>query len=155
MISSEVEIRILRYGDEGILANVSDGVFDNPIDPQRTTEFLSDPNHHIAAAIDNGIVVGFVSAVCYVHPDKQPELWLNEAGVASSHQGQGIAKSLLRTMLEIGRELNCGQAWVLTNRSNVPAMKLYASVGGKEDADDIAMFNFDLYNDSQERGKLK
>jgi hypothetical protein len=27
-------------------------------------------------------VVGFASAVHYVHPDKAPELWINEVGVA-------------------------------------------------------------------------
>ena len=77
-----IEIRVLRQGDEAVLANVAPEVFDNPIDPQMTAEFLADPRHHIAVAIDGGVVVGFASGVHYVHPDKRPELWINEVGVA-------------------------------------------------------------------------
>jgi aminoglycoside 6'-N-acetyltransferase I len=139
-----IEIKILGIGDENILANISGDIFDNPIDPDLAARFLSEPNHHIIAAIDEGIVVGFVSAIFYVHPDKKPELWINEVGVASTHQGQGIGKQLLDNILAYGQELHCEEAWVLTYRSNSAAMKLYSSVGGKEDPNDVVMFNFDL-----------
>ena len=46
---------------------VAPGVFDNAIDPRWTAEFLSDPQHHFAVAIDEGRVVGTASAVHYVH----------------------------------------------------------------------------------------
>jgi hypothetical protein len=36
-------------------------------------------------ARDASVVVGFASGVHYVHPDKSPELWINEVGVARSH----------------------------------------------------------------------
>jgi GNAT superfamily N-acetyltransferase len=144
MTSSKIEIKILRRGDEAILANVSADVFDNSIDPNLAKQFLADQHHHIIVAIDNGIVVGFVSAICYMQPDKQPELWINEVGVATTHHGQGIARLLLNKMMELGRQLNCAEAWTLTYRNNIPAMKLYASVGGKEDANDVVMFNFNL-----------
>jgi hypothetical protein len=57
----DIEIKVLRQGDEGILMNVAAGVFDNPIDAELTREFLEDPRHHIAVAIDDGLVVGFAS----------------------------------------------------------------------------------------------
>ncbi len=139
-----IKIRVLHHGDEEILARTGGDVFDYPVDPQLIAKFLTEPNHHIVAAVDDGIVIGFVSAVYYVHPDKQPELWINEVGIASTHQGQGIGKVLMNEMLNLGRELKCAEAWTLTYRSNPPAMKLYASVGGKEDTNDVVMFNFDL-----------
>ena len=142
----EIEIKVLRQGDEAILANIAADVFDKPIDRQLSKLFLSDPRHHLVAAIKEGIVVGFVSAVHYIHPYKPSELWINEAGIASTHQGRGLAKLLLQKMFKIGLELGCSEAWVLTYRSNAPAMRLYASVGGKEDANDVVMFNFDLNN---------
>ena len=83
-----VEVRMLQEGDEAILARVGPGVFDDPIDARRTAEFLGDPRHHIAVAVDGGVVVGFVSAVHYVHPDKPAaELWINEVSVGSTHRG--------------------------------------------------------------------
>jgi ribosomal protein S18 acetylase RimI-like enzyme len=139
-----IEIKVLGAGDENILLTAGVDVFDNPVDPALTIRFLKEPNHHIVAAIDDGTVVGFASAIFYVHPDKKPELWINEAGVASTHQGQGIGKLLLSNMLEYGRELNCEEAWVLTYRNNIAAIKLYSSVGGKEDPNDVVMFNFNL-----------
>jgi aminoglycoside 6'-N-acetyltransferase I len=139
------EIRMLGPGDEPVLAKVGANVFDHALDPEATREFLDDPRHHIAVAIDGGLVVGFVSAVHYVHPDKPlPELWINEVSVASTHRARGIGKAMLQVIFEVGRRHGCGQAWVLTDRGNVAAMALYASAGGEVEPPDSVMFNFHL-----------
>jgi ribosomal protein S18 acetylase RimI-like enzyme len=135
------EIKVLQSGDETILMNVAAGVFDNPIDAELTREFLGDPRHHIAVAIDDGLIVGFASAVHYIHPDKPPELWINEVGLAPTHRGRGLGKSVLKALFEVGRAHNCTVAWVLTYRSNVAAVALYSSVGGTEGADDSGPSN--------------
>lgn len=126
------EIRILQGGDEHVLFNVAPEVFDNPIDPELTREFLADPRHHIAVAIDDGLVVGFASSLHYVHPDKPPELWINEVGVAPSHQRQGLGQAVLKAMFEVARSHRCTHAWVLTDRGNLAANRLYTSLGGVE-----------------------
>jgi ribosomal protein S18 acetylase RimI-like enzyme len=131
-----IEIKVLQRGDEILLMNVVADVFDNPIDAELTREFLEDPRHHIAVAIDDGLVVGFASGVHYIHPDKHPELWINEVAVAPTHQRRGLGKAVLRALFEVGRAHNCTVAWVLTDRSNAAAMALYSSVGGTEGADD-------------------
>jgi len=101
------EIRILGPGDAGVLANVAAEVFDRGVDMARTAEFLADPRHHLAVAIDvaihasGGMVVGFASAVHYVHPDKPAEMWINEVGVAASHRQQVVL---------IGRDLP--RSWI-------------------------------------------
>lgn len=131
-----VEIKILQSGDEAVLGRVAADVFDNPVDPGLSREFLTDPRHHIAVAVDDGLVVGFASGVHYVHPDKPAELWINEVGVATSHHGQGLGKAVLRALLQAGRDHGCREAWVLTNVGNAAARALYVSVGGTEGADD-------------------
>ena len=139
-----VETRILRSGDQAILDNVAPEVFDHPLDPRLVAEFLGDDRHHLAVAIDKGQVIGFASGVHYVHPDKPPELWINEVGVAPSHQGRGVGKAVMRTLLQHAERLGCREAWVLTERSNHAAMRLYASTGGEEAAGDQMMFTFFL-----------
>ena len=142
-----LQIKILGPGDEGVLGNVAPGVFDRAINPRFAAEFLADPRHHLAVAIDDnagGVVVGFVSAVHYVNPDKPPEMWINEVGVAPAYRQRGVARSLLRAILERARTLRCREAWVLTDRSNVPAMRLYASAGASEPPRDQEMFAFKL-----------
>ncbi|MGA2585276.1 MAG: GNAT family N-acetyltransferase [Tepidisphaeraceae bacterium] len=143
-MASSVQIKLLRSGNEAILLNVAQGVFDNTVDLDITKEFLSDPRHHLAVAIDNDLVVGMASAVHYLHPDKQPELWINEVGVAPTHQRRGVARELLAALFGVGRKLGCAEAWVLTDRPNTAAMRLYSSVGGKEYKDDLVMFSFHL-----------
>ncbi|HNJ43336.1 MAG TPA: GNAT family N-acetyltransferase [Acidobacteriota bacterium] len=146
-----IEIKILQPDEENLLNSVAPDIFDDPLDVERTREFLKDPRHHLVVAIDQAQVVGFISAVHYVHPDKpNPELWINEVGVAPTHHGQGIGKALMKSLLNLARELNCSEAWVLTERTNLAAMKLYASAGGQEAPIDTVMFNFFLSDTSKE-----
>ena len=144
-------IKVLQPGDDHVLMNVAAGLFDNPIDAKLTKEFLEDPRHHIAVAIDDGTVVGFASGVHYIHPDKPPELWVNEVSVAPAYQRRGLGKAVLRALFDVGQSHNCTAAWVLTHRSNPDAMALYSSVGGTEGAegdlasgDEIVGFSFSL-----------
>jgi aminoglycoside 6'-N-acetyltransferase I len=128
-----VTIRILNPEDLSVFDRVAPDVFDNAIDPHWANEFLNDPSHHIAVAIVGDRVVGMASAVHYVHPDKSPELWINEVGVAPPYQRQGIGKQLLQALFAHGRSLGCREAWVGTEENNTAARRLYASVGGKEE----------------------
>ena len=138
------EVRILRPGDLSIMHRVAEGVFDNAFDPSLVDEFFSDARHHLAAAIADGEVIGFASGVHYIHPDKPAELWINEVAVASKHQGRGVGNAVVRALLEHGRSLGCREAWVLTDRTNHAAMRLYASAGGREAPGETVMFEFDL-----------
>ena len=140
-----MEIRALGPEDAALLRAADPDVFDNAPDPRATHEFLHDPRHHLVAAIDGGVIVGFASAVHYVHPDKPlPEMWINEVGVAETHRGRGIAKAILQRLLEVAREIGCVEAWVLTERTNEAALRLYKSSGGLEAPGGQVMLTFRL-----------
>lgn len=140
-----LEIKLLGPHDLHMLNNVADGVFDDPIVESSAGEFLGDPRHRLVLALEGSVVVGFVSAVIYLHPDKpSPELWINEIGVAPFHQRQGIGKALMQAILEEAKRSGCAEAWVLTDRSNLPAMSMYKSAGGEETLPDPTMFTFKL-----------
>ena len=139
----ELEIRLLGPHDRAVLDHVADGVFDAPVDPRWTGEFLADARHHLVVARLDGVVVGMASAVDYVHPDKAPQLWINEAGVAPTHQRQGIAKRLLDLLMGLAGELGCSEAWVLTDEGNEAARAAYLSAGGEE-TPGVVMVTFKL-----------
>lgn len=126
------EIRVLAPADAPVLERVADQVFDEPVNAAWAREFLTDPRHHLAVAIADDTVVGFASAVHYVHPDKAPQLWINEVGVAPAYHRRGIGRALLDKVLERGRSLGCTEAWVLTEDDNEPARGLYQALGGVE-----------------------
>ena len=138
-------LKLLHPPDLPLLHNIAEDVFDDPIVESAATEFLNDPRHRLVVALDGDLVVGFVSAVIYVHPDKpSPELWINEIGVAPSYQRRGIGKALMQAILEEANKSGCTEAWVLTDRANLPAMAMYKSSGGEETLPDSVMFTFKL-----------
>lgn len=125
-----IEIRLLGAHDAALLARVAPDVFDGPVDPRWARRFLDDPRHHLAVALDDGVVVGMASGVDYVHPDKAPQLFINEVGVAPSHQRRGIGRRLVDALIERGRAIGCTYAWVGTEEDNVAARTLYERAGG-------------------------
>jgi len=138
-----IEVRVLGPGDLAVLDRVAD-VFDRPVHPRWAAEFLADPRHHLAVALADGTVVGMASAVHYVHPDKPPELWINEVGVDSAYRNRGIGRQVLAALFARGRALGCETAWVGTEVSNAPARALYRAAGGTEDAEPFVSVTFDL-----------
>jgi ribosomal protein S18 acetylase RimI-like enzyme len=139
-----VDVRLLGPGDAPVLERVAPDVFDHAVDARLAEEFLADPRHHIAVALDDGVVVGFASGVDYVHPDKPRELWVNEVGVAPSHRGQGIGRRVVDALLAHARTLGCRAAWVLTDVDNAAARALYRAAGGVEAEGDTIMVEWKL-----------
>jgi aminoglycoside 6'-N-acetyltransferase I len=137
-----VEIRLLGPGDIAVFDRVADGVFDHAVDPGLSRAFLGDPRHHMAVAIEDGIVVGMGSAVDYIHPDKAPQLWINEMGVAPSHQRRGIGRRIIDALLAHGRAIGCTEAWLGTELENAPARRLYESAGGRGETCVLYFFDY-------------
>ena len=143
-MSEPIAVRILVPGDGPLLESAPADVFDNPVRADLAAEFLADPRHHIAAAIAGGRIVAMATAVHYIHPDKPPELWINEVGVASAYRRQGIGRRLMQALFEHARTLGCSEAWVLTEHDNAAARGLYSDVGGDEDS--VVYYTFRLHD---------
>jgi len=69
-----MEYKLLNSGDEKLLEASERSLFDGDLRPKLGSQFLSDPRHHLAVAIEDSTIVGFASAVRYIHPDKPDEL---------------------------------------------------------------------------------
>ena len=136
------ELKLLGPDDSAVLDRVAEGVFDETIVPSLAREFLNDSRHHLIVAISDDHVVGMITAVDYVHPDKPAQLWINEVGVAPSHQRHGIGRAMLQAMLAHGRALGCTEAWLGTEHDNVAARGLYEDAGSK--AEPFVLYSFDL-----------
>jgi aminoglycoside 6'-N-acetyltransferase I len=140
-----IDIRLLGPNDRAVLSRVADDVFDGPVVERWTRECLTDARHHLVVALDDDVVVGMASAVHYVHPDKAPQLWINEVGVAPTHRRRGIGRRLLDALLAHGRTLGCTEAWLGTEEDNVPARGLYESAGSE--AERFVLYAFPLAPD--------
>jgi len=143
-VSSDLNVRMLGRSDIAVLEHVAPGVFDHVIDRDCAEAFLADPHLHIAVAIKDALVVGFASAVDYVHPDKPREMWINEVGVAPERRGAGVGRAVVKAMLDRAHTIGCTEAWVLTDADNAAAIALYESVGGREERPGQRMYAFAL-----------
>jgi GNAT superfamily N-acetyltransferase len=127
----EVEILLLGPSDATVLDRLAPEVFDRAVQARWCAEFLGDARHHLVVARADGIVVGMASAVDYVHPDKAPQLWINEVGVSPAHRRQGVGRRLVERLVQLATELGCTEAWVLTDADNEAANRLYAAAGAE------------------------
>lgn len=137
-----ISIRLLGHDEAAVLDNVADDVFDHAIDPQWCAEFFADPRHHLVVALDDDLVVGMASGVHYVHPDKAPQLFINEVAVTPAHHGQGIGRRLVATLVAHGDAIGCDEAWVLTSPDNEPAKRMYRAAGAIPDEELSIMFTY-------------
>lgn len=141
-MNPNITFKIATPDDLTAITKVGDRLFDQAIKNNRAIEFLSDSRHHLILAYLNNEIVGMASGFHYVHPDKEPELFINEVGVIEEFQNQHIGRNLVKKLVEYGKKLGCTEAWILTNESNSAARKSYIAAGGVESKEKVKMINF-------------
>ena len=137
-----IEIKLATIEDLFAIEQVGDKLFDYAIKLDRAKEFLNDPRHHLVLAYYKGKIIGMASAFHYVHPDKDPALFMNEVGVIEQYQNKGIGRTIVKYLNEHAKKLGCGEVWVATESSNIAARKSFVAAGGVEDKEPIVLINF-------------
>jgi ribosomal protein S18 acetylase RimI-like enzyme len=138
-----VTVRRLGSADAGEVERYA-AAFDDPIRPDAVERFLHDDRHHLLVVDVDGAPAGFVSATEVFHPDKLPELFLNELSVVEPFRRHGAATALLEELQLLGRELGCATIWVLTDEDNEAAVATYRRAGATWNGDRSIMFEIDL-----------
>ncbi len=138
------DIRLVSSRNKEILDRIAPDVFDNPIDQPQLHAFLDDMRHIMYVAVDKGTVVGMASAVEYFHPDKNPQLWINEIGVASTHRRLGIGRSLVEALFTEAKGRGCISAWLGTDIDNESAQACFGSVPEGEAPQPFLLYEWNL-----------
>jgi ribosomal protein S18 acetylase RimI-like enzyme len=139
----DISVQRARLGQEFEVARF-EYAFDYEVRTEETQRFLADERHHLLLGYLDDQPAGFLSAVEVFHPDKRPELFLNEIAVMEDARRAGVARALIEELIRVGRENACSTVWVLTNEDNEAAMGLYSRTGGRWDGTKQVMFEFDL-----------
>ena len=140
----DFEIHPLNASTSGLLERVDPDVFDNTIDALQLQAFLDDPRHFMFIAVVDGVVVGMASAVELFHPDKNPQVFINEVGVASTYRRQGIGRSLVEAVLDASKARGCVYAWLGTEIDNKPAQACFGSVPGGKEPQTFVLYEWEL-----------
>ena len=138
-----IAVRRLGPGEERDVARYA-SAFDDPIREDSVRRFLGDDRHHLLVVDVDGEPAGFVSATEILHPDKAPELFLNELSVDELFRRRGAATALMRELRSLGRELGCSTIWVLTEEANAAAVATYRGAGGVWNGEHSIMFEIGL-----------
>ncbi len=99
--------------------------------PGRARELLADDRTLLFVAFDTDEPVAFVLAYELIrrHGDDSI-IFVYEVDVEEPYRGRGIATALMRELEQEARARDIREGFVLTDRDNEPAMRLYESVGG-------------------------
>ncbi|NEQ50910.1 MAG: GNAT family N-acetyltransferase [Leptolyngbya sp. SIO3F4] len=144
MAFMSIEIVSLSHCNKELLNNIAPEVFDYEINSQYLADFLDDPRHIMYLAVDERVVVGMASAVEYFHPDKPPQLWINEIGVTISHRRRGIGRQLVQALVLYAHERGCAYAWLGTDIDNVAAQACFSSVPDVEKPQSFLLYEWEL-----------
>ena len=136
-----MEIVVLGPDDADKVSAAAE-LFDNEPSLQATSRFLTDPNHHLLIAYDDGVPVGFVSGVEVTHPDKGTEMFLYELGVAADHRRRGVGRNLVERLAGIASNRGCYGMWVLTDAANTAALATYERAGANREGDPQVMLSW-------------
>lgn len=140
----DFKIQLLDSGNSELLERLDPDVFDNAIDALQLRDFLDDPRHFMFIAVVEGTVVGMASAVELFHPDKTPQVFINEVGVASAYRKQGIGRSLVQAVLDASRARGCVYAWLGTDIDNKAAQACFGSVPAGKEPQTFLLYEWEL-----------
>jgi len=108
-------------------------------DPVALDAYLEDPTCYLVIALQAGTPVGVLAGqVIRRAHQSQPQFLLYEMDVVESVRRQGIGRALIERYRDEAYRAGASEVWVLTNASNVAAMRLYEQNGMvRENPDDV------------------
>ncbi len=142
-MADDVQIILTGPGDASLFEALHDDVFDDPPQPDLLHCYLADPRLHMAVALLEGQIVGMITGMHYHHPDKPPQMWINELGVADPFRRRRIATALIARLSDHAATLACTEIWVVADPTDM-AEGFYTSLGWERTGDRLAMFSAPL-----------
>ena len=111
----------------------------------QVSEFLRNSSHYLLLALYEERVVGSLMGYRLQHPHcAESQFLLYEIDVLRECRNRGIGKALIERFIREAQDAGAFEVWVLTNRSNEAAMKMYARCGLRQQHRDDVMLSLML-----------
>ena len=95
---------------------------------------LSRPHFIVLVALNDGEVVGGLAAYeLEKFEQDRREIYIYDLAVAEQHRRRGIATNLIRELQRVARDRKAYVIYVQADREDNPAIRLYESLGTRED----------------------
>jgi aminoglycoside 3-N-acetyltransferase I len=93
----------------------------------------------LAAVLAEEVVGGLTAYVLDKFEQERREVYIYDLAVAGAHRRQGIATGLIDRLKSVARQRGAYVIFVQADRGDIPAIRLYESLGRREDT-----HNFDI-----------
>ena len=132
----EREYRKLNISDLELVLEMNKNFRDGFIFKENARQFLLDPKNWIFACIEDKKIIGFAYGYELNRLDNKGNmLYIHEVGVHPEYQRQGIGFQILTSLKEICKLTDICRFFLITQKHNIAACKLYEKTGGKKIAD--------------------
>jgi len=110
------------------------------IDISRLNDFLEYPHNLAFIAKYQNEVCGFIYGYSLMALDAAPQLFIYSVDVLSEYQNKGIGSRLFQYIVDYSRENGFSECFVITDKRNKRACRVYEKAGGKNDFDDEIVY---------------
>lgn len=124
-INMEISISKLTKNEALCVAEIEKECFSVPFKLDDILSYLENPIWNFFVAKDeNSQILGYISFTVILD-----ECQIVNAATSKKYRQNGVAKMLLRAVLDFAKETGCNKSFLEVRESNIPAIKLYEKFG--------------------------
>lgn len=114
-------------------------------DKERIHSFLADNKNYFLVYVVGEEVAGYAYGYELQRVDgKSSMMYIHTIEVSPEYRRQGIGKRIINEITDICRKNGFYKMFLITNKSNIPAVLLYESMNGKVKHDDYVVFDYEF-----------
>lgn len=106
----------------------------------RLMDFLKHPHNLAFVAQYEDTIIGFIYGYSLMSLDSEPQLFVYSVDVLSDYQNMGVGSKLFQFVVDFSRENGYSECFVITDKGNVSACRVYEKAGGKNDYEDEIVY---------------
>jgi len=113
---------------------------DIEIDMERVERFLEHPQNLAFIAMCNDEVCGLIYGYTLMSLTAAPQLFVYSVDVFRRYQNKGIGSKFFQYVVDYSKENGYSECFVITDKGNKRACRIYEKAGGKNDFDDEIVY---------------
>jgi len=110
------------------------------IDPVRLKDFLEYPQNLAFIAIYKNEVCGLIYGYSLMSLTSAPQLFIYSVDVLNRFQNNGVGSRLFQYVVDYSRRNGYAECFVITDKGNKRACRVYEKAGGKNDYEDEIVY---------------
>jgi ribosomal protein S18 acetylase RimI-like enzyme len=118
-----------------------DNVIDElELDLSRLIEFVKYKQNLAFIAKYNDEILGFIYGYSLMSLDSDPQLFIYSVDILNKYQNLGIGSKLFQFVVDYSKANGFSECYVMTDKSNKRACRIYEKAGGKNDYEDEIIY---------------